>query len=214
MGCGSGMTCWRRLRDWQRAGVWERLHRVLLHRLGRRRPDRLEPGQRRRGAGPGQRGGQQTGPNPTDRGKPGAHHHLVTERAGRPLAVLQTAANVNEGTVLARLVDAIPPLASPAGAPAGRAAARPSSTPTRPTPPAPNRAAAAPAPHHPADRPPGHRLQRAPRAATAGWSSGRWPGCTATAACSSATSGDADLHQAFLDLGCALICWNFAERGG
>jgi hypothetical protein len=23
MGCGSGMTCWRRLRDWQRTGVWE-----------------------------------------------------------------------------------------------------------------------------------------------------------------------------------------------
>jgi transposase len=35
MGCGSGMTCWRRLRDWQAAGVWERLHRVLLDRLGR-----------------------------------------------------------------------------------------------------------------------------------------------------------------------------------
>lgn len=34
MGCGSGMTCWRRLRDWQRAGVWVRLHRVLLDRLG------------------------------------------------------------------------------------------------------------------------------------------------------------------------------------
>src|SRR5688500_11014893 len=33
MGCGSGMTCWRRLRDWQRAGVWRRLHRVLLARL-------------------------------------------------------------------------------------------------------------------------------------------------------------------------------------
>jgi transposase len=33
MGCGSGMTCWRRLRDWQRAGVWERLHHVLLDRL-------------------------------------------------------------------------------------------------------------------------------------------------------------------------------------
>ena len=25
MGCGSGMTCWRRLRDWQQAGVWHRL---------------------------------------------------------------------------------------------------------------------------------------------------------------------------------------------
>jgi transposase len=34
MGCGSGSTCWRRLRDWQEAGVWEELHRVLLDRLG------------------------------------------------------------------------------------------------------------------------------------------------------------------------------------
>src|ERR671932_634244 len=31
-GC-SGMTCWRRLRDWARAGVWHRLHTVLLERL-------------------------------------------------------------------------------------------------------------------------------------------------------------------------------------
>ncbi len=34
MGCGSGMTCWRRLRDWQEAGVWQRLHHELLNRLG------------------------------------------------------------------------------------------------------------------------------------------------------------------------------------
>ena len=34
MGCGSGSTCWRRLRDWQEADVWEELHRVLLDRLG------------------------------------------------------------------------------------------------------------------------------------------------------------------------------------
>src|SRR5947209_9702 len=33
MGCGSGMTCWRRLRAWQRAGVWKALHRALLQRL-------------------------------------------------------------------------------------------------------------------------------------------------------------------------------------
>jgi transposase len=33
MGCGSGMTCWRRLRDWQQAGVWQRLHLLLLERL-------------------------------------------------------------------------------------------------------------------------------------------------------------------------------------
>lgn len=34
MGCGSGVTCWRRLREWNEAVVWRRLHRVLLDRLG------------------------------------------------------------------------------------------------------------------------------------------------------------------------------------
>ena len=33
LGFGSGMTCWRRLRDWHQAGVWERLHEVLLAEL-------------------------------------------------------------------------------------------------------------------------------------------------------------------------------------
>jgi transposase len=30
LGFGSGMTCWRRLRDWNDAGVWQRLHEVML----------------------------------------------------------------------------------------------------------------------------------------------------------------------------------------
>ena len=34
LGCGSGVTCWRRLRDWQEAGVWDALHHTLLDRLG------------------------------------------------------------------------------------------------------------------------------------------------------------------------------------
>jgi transposase len=33
MGCGSGMTCWRRLRDWQAAGVWTELQQLILARL-------------------------------------------------------------------------------------------------------------------------------------------------------------------------------------
>lgn len=33
LGCGSGMTCWRRLRAWEPAGVWHRLHTVLLEHL-------------------------------------------------------------------------------------------------------------------------------------------------------------------------------------
>ena len=34
MGCGSGMTCWRRLQEWQKAGVWHKIHQALLDRLG------------------------------------------------------------------------------------------------------------------------------------------------------------------------------------
>jgi transposase len=34
LGCGSGATCWRRLRDWQQAGVWGKLHARLLNCLG------------------------------------------------------------------------------------------------------------------------------------------------------------------------------------
>src|SRR4029453_5384733 len=35
LGCGSGMTCWRRLRDWQHAGIWDLTHFVLLNWLSR-----------------------------------------------------------------------------------------------------------------------------------------------------------------------------------
>ena len=34
LGYGSGITCWRRVREWQEAGVWERLHRTILNWIG------------------------------------------------------------------------------------------------------------------------------------------------------------------------------------
>jgi transposase len=33
LGCGSGMTCWRRLHEWMLAGVWQRIHEAILRRL-------------------------------------------------------------------------------------------------------------------------------------------------------------------------------------
>ena len=35
MNCGCGMTCWRRLRDWEAAGVWQKIWNLLLDELGR-----------------------------------------------------------------------------------------------------------------------------------------------------------------------------------
>src|SRR5205085_5764302 len=40
LGCGSGMSCWRRLRDWHKARVFKRLHRLLLREL--RKVDRID----------------------------------------------------------------------------------------------------------------------------------------------------------------------------
>jgi transposase len=40
MGCGSGMSCWRYLKAWQEAGVWDKIHKVLLDRL--RAKERLD----------------------------------------------------------------------------------------------------------------------------------------------------------------------------
>ena len=50
LGCGSGMTCWRRWRDWQEAGIWDALHRAFRERSRDRctgLPDERLIGQRR-----------------------------------------------------------------------------------------------------------------------------------------------------------------------
>lgn len=36
LGCGSGVTCWRRLRDWRRRGVWRKMHHAMLDELNAR----------------------------------------------------------------------------------------------------------------------------------------------------------------------------------
>ena len=110
LGYGSGMTCWRRLRDWQRAGVWERIHLELLNRLhsnGRIDWSRASLDSASIAA---KRGGDHTGPNPTDRGKPGTKRHVAVDRTGIPLAALITAANVHDSRAFEPLLDAIPPV--------------------------------------------------------------------------------------------------------
>jgi len=91
---------------------------------GRRGGHRLEPRQRRQPERPGQKGGEATGPNPTDRGKPGSKYHLVVDKRGIPLAVRLSAANAPDATQLLPLVDQIPPITGPRGWP-GRPRKRP-----------------------------------------------------------------------------------------
>ncbi len=77
MGCGSGSTCWRRLLDWEEAGVREKPHRVLLNRLGE--ADQTDWERASLGsASVATKGGDKVGKYPTDRGKPGSKHHFVS----------------------------------------------------------------------------------------------------------------------------------------
>ena len=84
----------------------------------------MEPSQRRFAQYSSQKGGEQTGPNPTDRGKAGSKYHLVVDRNGIPLAVRLSAANVHDSTQLLPLVDAVPSIIGPRGKP-GRPRKRP-----------------------------------------------------------------------------------------
>jgi transposase len=120
MHCGCGMTCWRRLRDWQAAGVWDRLHQALLAELNaagkidwsRAAADSSSV----RAVG----GGEETGPNPTDRRKPGTKHHLVVDGQGVPLEVRISGANEADIIHLLPLVANLPAVRGKPGPPRSR----------------------------------------------------------------------------------------------
>jgi transposase len=110
LGYGSGVTCWRRLREWQRQGVWRRLHQRMLERLAAAdRIDWTRAALDSRSFGR-EKGGAAVGPNPTDKGKPGSKHHLLVDREGIPLAAAVTAANVHDSWMLEPRLDAVEPV--------------------------------------------------------------------------------------------------------
>lgn len=122
LGFGSGPTCWRRLAQWQQAGVWEELQQILLARL--READRLDFSraavdssqiQAKRG-----RSRPKVGPSPVGRGRPGSKHHLLTDAGGIPLRVSLTGGNGHDVTQLLPPVDAAPPARGKRGPPRRR----------------------------------------------------------------------------------------------
>ena len=208
LGCGSGMTCWRRLHEWMQAGVWQSIHEAILSRL--RECDQIEWDRACIDAAsvPSPRGGEHTGRNPTDRGKLGCKHHILVDQRGLPLVVQISGAQVHDYRLLIPMVEAIPAIKGLSG----RARERPGKL-------------------H-ADRAYASRAHRAwlhwrgiaARIARYGVESrdrlGRWRWVVQR------TLGwlhrfrglriryerRADIHQAFLLLACSLICWRHVER--
>ena len=115
LGWGCGKTCKTYLQAWQEAGIWDRPHHILLQ--GLQDADRIDWS---RGAADSTKaralgGGDDTGPNPTDRGKLGTKHHVLTDAQGVPLGVTVTGADAAAVTQLLALVDSTPDLSGEGG---------------------------------------------------------------------------------------------------
>jgi transposase len=91
-------------------------------RAGAGGPDRLVTSRAGRFQRTSKRGGQETGPNPTDRGKLGTKQHLIVDANGIPLAVELTRANAHESNMLQPMLDKIPCIKRPRGRPKHRPA--------------------------------------------------------------------------------------------
>src|SRR5690242_767677 len=117
LGCGCGKTCRHYLQLWHQAGVWVKLHALLLAELNG--ADQIDWSRALIDASfaKAPEGGEGTGPNPTDRGKSGSKHHLMTDAQGIPLSATVTAANVNEANQALVVLTGMPPVAGKPGPP-------------------------------------------------------------------------------------------------
>jgi transposase len=64
-----------------------------------------------------EKGGSETGPSPVDRGRSGSKHHLLVDATGIPLAWTVTGGNRNDVTQLVPLLERVPPVRGLAGRP-------------------------------------------------------------------------------------------------
>src|SRR5947208_508272 len=115
LGCGCGKTCRHYLQLWHEAGVWRQLHALLLAELNGADQIDWERALIDASFAKAPEGGEDTGPNPTDRGKSGSKHHLLTDAHGTPLSTTTTAANVHDVTQLVRLLLDMPPVGGKPG---------------------------------------------------------------------------------------------------
>src|SRR5690349_7821956 len=115
LGCGCGKTCRHCVQTWHQAGVWVKLHALLLAELNG--ADQIDWDRALLDASfaKAPEGGEDTGPNPTDRGKSGSKHHVMTDAQGIPLSATVTAANVNEVTQAVPVLLNMPPVGGKPG---------------------------------------------------------------------------------------------------
>ena len=208
LGCGSGITCWRRLRDWQEAGVWERLHETAAE-LARRRAaidwsraslDSLSVRAKRGASRPAPTRPTAASPAPSTTWSSTATASRSPSGSRPPTPT--TRPSCSRSSTPSRRSSAR------AGDRGVLASARPSCTPTRPTTPPKCAAPCAPA-ASPRASPAVGSSRASGWGGTAGWSSARFAWLLGCRRLGVRYERRADLLQGLLHLACALTCLRF-----
>jgi putative transposase len=97
----SSSTAHERFQSWERAGIFAAIMAEMVKFYDKRRQVRWKWQAADGKICPAPLGGDETGPNPTDRGKSGSKFHLLVDRRGAPLAVYVSAANCHDKCALA-----------------------------------------------------------------------------------------------------------------
>jgi transposase len=207
MGCGSGVTCWRRLREWQQAGVWERLHQVLLDRLGQADQIEWERACLDSASIPAKRGATKSarirrirkrGLEAPRCGRPRRHPALGDPLDGQHLRLQGPQGGSGRHLCL-------PQAFSWTTAQAPQRATLRRSLRLAPT-----SGGFEEEEHNPSDSMAGHRLQRVTGRIRVVERTLLW--MNRFRRLKVRYERRDDIHQAFLDLGCALICWRYVRR--
>jgi transposase len=116
MGC-CGETARTRMQAWERAGIWDKLHMLLLTMLRGQNELHLETAiidsTQVRAFG----GGEATGPSPVDRRKKGTKYTLLVDRDGVPLVIRAVAANRSDQLEILPTVVSFPAVPGKPGRP-------------------------------------------------------------------------------------------------
>ena len=104
---GSGSTCHRRFQQWQQAGVFRAIFAALVGYTDRVCGIEWQWASLDSATVKAPKGGDCTGPNPTDRAKLGVKRHVLTDGRGVPVAIGISAANVHDKRLAEPLMDAV-----------------------------------------------------------------------------------------------------------
>jgi putative transposase len=113
---GAGSTLHRRFQHWVECGAFDKIFAILVCVYDELKGVGWEWMSLDGAIVKAPKGGDDTGRNPTDRGKLGTKRHVLADERGVPIAVETSGANVNDGQMVEQTLDAIPGVLQEEGA--------------------------------------------------------------------------------------------------